>query len=71
MRAAVGPEVKVVAGVGTYDTAHSIDLARAHAELEGLDGLLVVTPYYSKPSQAGVIAHTTAIADATDLPVML
>lgn len=71
VRAAVGPEVKVVAGVGTYDTAHSIDLARAHAEIEGLDGLLVVTPYYSKPSQAGVIAHTTAIADATDLPVML
>ncbi|MFC7458702.1 4-hydroxy-tetrahydrodipicolinate synthase [Brachybacterium sp. GCM10030267] len=70
VRAAVGPEIKVVAGVGTYDTAHSIDLARAHAEL-GLDGLLVVTPYYSKPSQAGIIAHTTAVADATDLPVML
>jgi 4-hydroxy-tetrahydrodipicolinate synthase len=56
--------------VGTYDTAHSIDLARAHAEV-GVDGLLVVTPYYSKPSQAGVIAHTTAIADSTELPVML
>lgn len=70
VRDAVGPEVKIVAGVGTYDTAHSIDLARAHAEL-GLDGLLVVTPYYSKPSQAGVVAHTTAIADSTDLPVML
>jgi 4-hydroxy-tetrahydrodipicolinate synthase len=70
VREAVGPEVTVVAGVGTYDTAHSIDLARAHAEL-GLDGLLVVTPYYSKPSQAGIIAHTTAVADATDLPVML
>ncbi|MFC5316937.1 MULTISPECIES: 4-hydroxy-tetrahydrodipicolinate synthase [Brachybacterium] len=70
VRDAVGPEVRVVAGVGTYDTAHSIDLARAHADL-GLDGLLVVTPYYSKPSQAGVIAHTTAIADSTDLPVML
>ncbi len=70
VRAAVGEDVRVVAGVGTYDTAHSVDLAREHARL-GLDGLLVVTPYYSKPSQAGVIAHTTAIADATDLPVML
>jgi len=70
VREAVGPEITVLAGVGTYDTAHSIDLAREHAKL-GLDGLLVVTPYYSKPSQAGVIAHTTAIADSTDLPVML
>ena len=70
VRDAVGPEITVVAGVGTYDTAHSIDLAREHAKL-GLDGLLIVTPYYSKPSQAGVIAHTTAIADSTDLPVML
>ena len=70
VREAVGPEITVVAGVGTYDTAHSIDLAREHAKL-GLDGLLVVTPYYSKPSQAGVIAHTTAVADSTDLPVML
>ena len=67
---AVGERATVVAGVGTYDTAHSIDLARAHAEV-GVDGLLVVTPYYSKPSQAGVIAHTTAIADSTELPVML
>lgn len=70
VRDAVGPEITVVAGVGTYDTAHSIDLAREHAKL-GIDGLLVVTPYYSKPSQAGVIAHTTAVADSTDLPVML
>lgn len=70
VREAVGPEITVIAGVGTYDTAHSIDLAREHAKL-GIDGLLVVTPYYSKPSQAGVIAHTSAIADSTDLPVML
>ncbi|MGO1199387.1 MAG: dihydrodipicolinate synthase family protein, partial [Dermabacteraceae bacterium] len=70
VRDAVGPDITVVAGVGTYDTAHSIDLAREHAKL-GIDGLLVVTPYYSKPSQAGVISHTTAIADSTDLPVML
>ena len=70
VKSAVDPEITVVAGVGTYDTAHSIDLAREHAKL-GVDGLLVVTPYYSKPSQAGIIAHTTAIADSTDLPVML
>src|SRR5699024_11126039 len=69
VREAVGDEITLVAGVGTYDTAHSIDLAREHAKL-GVDGLLVVTPYYSKPSQAGVIAHTTAVADSTDLPVM-
>ena len=70
VKSAVDPEITVVAGVCTYDTAHSIDLAREHAKL-GVDGLLVVTPYYSKPSQAGIIAHTTAIADSTDLPVML
>ena len=70
VREAVGDGITLIAGVGTYDTAHSIDLAREHAKL-GVDGLLVVTPYYSKPSQAGVIAHTTAIADSTDLPVML
>ena len=70
VREAVGPEVTILAGVGTYDTAHSVHLARAHAELE-IDGLLVVTPYYSKPSQAGIIQHTRAVADATDLPVML
>ena len=73
VREAVGPEVRMLAGVGTYDTAHSIELARAHAELPGvdLDGLLVVCPYYSKPSQAGLIAHVIAIAEATDLPLML
>lgn len=69
-REAAGPDVDVVAGVGTYDTAHSLELVRAH-EGTGIDGLLVVTPYYSKPSQEGIIAHTRAIADATDLPIML
>lgn len=64
------PSATVVAGVGSNDTAHSVDLARAHADL-GIQGLLVVTPYYSKPAQAGIIAHTRAIADATDLPIML
>jgi 4-hydroxy-tetrahydrodipicolinate synthase len=68
--AAVGPGVSVVAGVGTYDTAETLALARA-AQRDGAHGLLVVTPYYSRPTQAGLLAHFTAAADATDLPVML
>jgi 4-hydroxy-tetrahydrodipicolinate synthase len=67
---AVGDRALVVAGVGTNDTAHSIELARQAASL-GAHGLLVVTPYYSKPPQAGLLRHFTAIADSTDLPVML
>jgi 4-hydroxy-tetrahydrodipicolinate synthase len=67
---AVGDRAKVVAGVGTYDTAQTVESARA-AEKAGAAGLLVVTPYYSRPPQAGLIAHFTAVADATDLPVML
>lgn len=66
----VGDRASIVAGVGTYDTAHTIELARAAASA-GADGLLVVTPYYSRPSQPGLIAHFTAVADATDLPVTL
>ena len=60
----------MVAGVGTYDTAHSVHLARQAASV-GAHGMLVVTPYYSKPTQAGLDAHFRAIADATDRPVML
>jgi 4-hydroxy-tetrahydrodipicolinate synthase len=67
---AVGDRARVIAGAGTYDTAHSIKLARACAA-EGAHGLLVVTPYYSRPPQSGLKAHFTAIADATDLPVLL
>ncbi len=67
---AVGDRARVIAGAGTYDTAHSVRLARACAA-EGADGLLVVTPYYSKPPQSGLIAHFTAVADATELPVLL
>jgi 4-hydroxy-tetrahydrodipicolinate synthase len=67
---AVGDRATVVAGVGTNDTRHTIEGARAAAEA-GAHGLLVVTPYYNKPPQAGVLAHFTAVADATDLPVML
>jgi 4-hydroxy-tetrahydrodipicolinate synthase len=67
---AVGDRAAVVAGVGTNDTAHTKELAVA-AERAGADGLLVVTPYYNKPPQEGLIAHFTAVADATGLPVML
>ncbi|GAB2549345.1 4-hydroxy-tetrahydrodipicolinate synthase [Brachybacterium huguangmaarense] len=70
VRDAVGDRAVILAGVGTNDTRHSIELARRSAAL-GIDGLLVVTPYYSKPSQEGIVAHTVAIADATELPVML
>ena len=67
---AVGDRARIIAGAGTYDTAHSIRLAKACAA-EGAHGLLVVTPYYSKPPQTGLVAHFTAIADATELPVLL
>jgi 4-hydroxy-tetrahydrodipicolinate synthase len=67
---AVGDRARIIAGAGTYDTAHSIALARACAG-EGAHGLLVVTPYYSRPPQAGLFAHFTAVADATPLPVLL
>ena len=66
---AVGDRAKVVAGVGTNDTAHTIELAQA-AEKAGAHGLLVVTPYYSKPPQAGVERHFRSVADATGLPIM-
>lgn len=67
---AVGGPTRVIAGVGTYDTEHSVRLAR-EAEKAGADGLLVVTPYYSRPPQSGLVAHFVAVANATSLPVML
>ena len=67
---AVGDRAFVIAGVGTNDTRHSIELAR-QAEQTGAHGLLTVTPYYSKPPQEGLYRHFTAIADATALGVML
>ncbi|WP_261879650.1 4-hydroxy-tetrahydrodipicolinate synthase [Mycobacterium marinum] len=67
---AVGDRARVIAGAGTNDTAHSIGLAKA-AAAEGAHGLLVVTPYYSKPPQSGLLAHFTAVADAIELPVLL
>jgi len=67
---AVGDRAVVVAGVGSNDTAHTIEHAQAAARL-GVDGLLVVTPYYNRPPQAGLLRHFTSVADSTDLPVML
>jgi 4-hydroxy-tetrahydrodipicolinate synthase len=67
---AVGNRAIVLAGVGTNDTRHTAGLAR-QAQRAGADGLLVVTPYYSRPPQAGLESHFVAVADATDLPVML
>lgn len=67
---AVGNRAKVVAGAGSNDTAHSILLAK-DAQKAGAHGLLVVTPYYNKPPQAGIYAHMVAVADTTDLPVMI
>jgi 4-hydroxy-tetrahydrodipicolinate synthase len=67
---AVGDRAHVVAGVGTNDTAHTLELAAA-AEKAGADGLLAVTPYYSRPPQTGLLAHFRTLADACGLPVML
>ena len=67
---AVGDRAAVVAGVGTNDTAHTVELAR-QAQAAGATGVLVVTPYYSRPPQDALAAHFTRVADATDLPVML
>ncbi|WTW94586.1 4-hydroxy-tetrahydrodipicolinate synthase [Streptomycetaceae bacterium NBC_01309] len=67
---AVGDRAFVVAGAGSNDTAHSVELAHAAAKA-GAHGLLLVTPYYSKPPQEGLYRHTVRVADATELPVML
>ncbi|TDC43253.1 4-hydroxy-tetrahydrodipicolinate synthase [Micromonospora sp. KC213] len=67
---AVGDRTRILAGVGTNDTRHTIELARS-AEKAGAHGLLVVTPYYSKPPQSGLLRHFTTVADAAGLPVML
>ncbi len=67
---AVGDRMTVVAGVGTNNTAHSVELAEQAGKL-GAHGVLLVSPYYSKPTQAGLAAHFEAVASAGDLPVML
>ncbi len=70
VKEAVGDRGKVIAGTGTYDTAHSIHLSR-EAQHAGADGLLLVNPYYNRPSQDGLYAHFRAVAESTPLPVML
>ncbi len=67
---AVGDRAVVVAGAGSNDTVHAVRMAE-QAAAAGAHGILVVTPYYSRPTQEGVYRHTAAVADATDLPVML
>jgi 4-hydroxy-tetrahydrodipicolinate synthase len=67
---AVGDRARIVAGVGTNNTAHTVELSHT-AEKAGAHGLLVVTPYYNKPPQAGLLRHFTTVADAVGLPVML
>jgi 4-hydroxy-tetrahydrodipicolinate synthase len=67
---AVGDRARVVAGAGSNDTHHTVELARA-ADKAGAHGLLIVTPYYNKPPQEGLLRHFRAAADATALPVML
>jgi 4-hydroxy-tetrahydrodipicolinate synthase len=70
VRSAVGDRVPLVAGVGTADTRHTVELALA-AEKAGADGVLVVSPYYSRPPQEAIEAHFRQIADSTGLPVTL
>src|SRR5690554_393666 len=67
---AVGHRGTIVAGAGSNDTAHAVMMAE-HAEQAGADGVLALVPYYSKPSQKGIVAHLSAIANASSLPVML
>ena len=68
-RDAVGERASVIAGTGTYDTSHSVHLTKQAATL-GVDGVLVVTPYYNKPPQRAIVKHFEAIAAASDLPVI-
>jgi 4-hydroxy-tetrahydrodipicolinate synthase len=70
VRKAVGGRAKIIAGAGNNETSHSIEQAKMAASA-GADGLLVVTPYYNKPPQAGIEAHFRAMADATSVPVMM
>ncbi len=70
VKSAVGDRVKVLTGAGDNETSYTIDQAKRCAEV-GADGLLIVTPYYNKPPQAGIEAHFKAVAAATDLPIMM
>ncbi len=70
VKSTVGSKIKVISGAGDNETEYSINQAK-RTEKAGADGLLVVTPYYNKPPQAGVAAHFRAVAGATDLPLMM
>lgn len=70
VREAVGPDIKLVAGIGTNDTRTTLELA-AQAEAADADGLLLVAPYYNKPGQAGVLHHFQQVAEVTTAPIML
>jgi 4-hydroxy-tetrahydrodipicolinate synthase len=70
VKGAVGGRVPVIAGTGTYDTAHSIHLSE-EAKRAGADGLLLVVPYYNRPSQEGIYRHFRTIAERVDLPILL
>lgn len=67
----VGEEVTVLTSAGSNNTAHAIKLAKEAEQNGYADGLLLVTPYYNKPSQSGLLNHTLAVAEATELPIML
>jgi len=67
---AVGDRAKIVAGTGTYDTAHSVHMTK-RAHKVGVDGMLVVTPYYNKPPQRAIVRHFQEIAAATDKPIVV
>ena len=67
---AVGERATVIAGTGSYNTAETIELTRAAGGL-GVDACLIVTPYYSKPPQNGLVAHFTAVADAAEVPLLI
>jgi len=66
----VAPDAPIIAGSGSNDTRHTIELTERAAEA-GVDGVLVVTPYYNRPNRRGVLAHYRAVANATDLPIVL
>jgi 4-hydroxy-tetrahydrodipicolinate synthase len=70
VKSVVGDRVKILTGAGDNETSYTVDQAKRCAEV-GADGLLIVTPYYNKPPQAGIEAHFKAVAAATDLPIMM
>lgn len=70
VRDAIGPDIFLLAGAGSNDTVHAVSMAKS-AQAQGADGLLVVSPYYNRPSQEGLYQHVKAVHDVTDLPIML